>query len=65
VRITTGLVDTYSTPTLSRLVATHRIDATRFAMHHFPLEGFMDAPEVFSTAAETGALQVVIERAPR
>ena len=37
VTITTGLVDTYSTPTLSRLLATHQIDAARFATHHYPL----------------------------
>jgi alcohol dehydrogenase len=64
VRITTGLVDTYSTPTLSRLIATHQINAARFATHHFGLDGVMEAYEVFSNASETGALKVVIERAP-
>jgi alcohol dehydrogenase len=64
VTITTGLVDTYSTPTLSRLIATHQIDAARFATHHFQLDDMMDAYEVFANASETGALKVVIERAP-
>jgi alcohol dehydrogenase len=63
VTITTGLVDTYSTPTLSRLIATHQIDAARFATHHFQLDDMMDAYEVFANASETGALKVVIERA--
>jgi alcohol dehydrogenase len=65
VRITTGLVDTYSTPTLSRLVATHQIDAARFATHHFALDAMIDAYEVFANASQTGALKVVIERPPR
>jgi alcohol dehydrogenase len=64
VTITTGLVDTYSTPTLGRLVVTHQLDAARFATHHFVLDQFMDAYEVFSSAAETGALKVVLTRDP-
>jgi alcohol dehydrogenase len=65
VRITTGLVDTYSTPTLSRLIATHQIDAARFATHHFALDAMMEAYEVFANASQTGALKVVIERPAR
>jgi alcohol dehydrogenase len=64
VTITTGLVDTDSTPTLSRLVATHQIDAGRFATHHFPLDQFMKAYEVFANASETGALKVILTRTP-
>jgi alcohol dehydrogenase len=64
VTITTGLVDTYSTPTLSRLVATHLVNAARFATHRFPLEGFMEAYDVFSNASETGALKVVVTSSP-
>jgi alcohol dehydrogenase len=63
VTITTGLVDTYSTPTLGRLVATHQLDVARFATHHFALDQFMEAYEVFSNASETGALKVVLSRA--
>jgi alcohol dehydrogenase len=62
VTITTGLVDTYSTPTLSRLIATHQLDAARFATHHFSLDQMMEAYDVFSNAAETGALKVVLTR---
>jgi alcohol dehydrogenase len=60
VTITTGLVDTYSTPTLSRLVETHQVNAARFATHHFPLDGLMDAYDVFANASETGALKVIV-----
>ncbi len=64
VTITTGLVDTYSTPTLSRLIATHQLDAARFATHHFRLDQMMEAYDVFSNASETGALKVVITHTP-
>jgi alcohol dehydrogenase len=62
VTITTGLVDTYSTPTLLKLVASHQLDAGRFVTHHFRLDQFMDAYDVFSRAADTGALKVVLSR---
>ena len=62
VTITTGLVDTYSTPTFLRLLAGHQMDATKFATHHFTLEQFMEAYEVFANAADTGALKVVVTR---
>jgi alcohol dehydrogenase len=63
VTITTGLVDTYSTPTLSRLMTTRQLDGARFATHHFTFDEFMTAYEVFSDAAGTGALKVVLTRA--
>ena len=63
VTITTGLVDTYSTPTLSRLMASQQLNAARFATHHFSFEEFIKAYDVFSNAAETGALKVVLTRA--
>jgi alcohol dehydrogenase len=62
VTITTGLVDAYSTPTLLRLLATHQIDAGRFITHHFALDDFDSAYDVFSRAADTGALKVVLSR---
>ncbi len=64
VTITTGLVDTYSTSTLSRLIATHQLDGKRFATHHYGIDDFMEAYEVFANASETGALKVVLTRAP-
>jgi alcohol dehydrogenase len=62
VTITTGLVDTYSTPTLSRLVATRQLNAARFVTHHFTFDQFNKAYDVFSDATETGALKVVLTR---
>jgi alcohol dehydrogenase len=63
VTITTGLVDTYSTPTLSRLMATGQLKADRFATHRLNFDQFIEAYDVFSRAAETGALKVVLTRA--
>jgi alcohol dehydrogenase len=63
VTITTGLVDTYSTPTLSRLMATRQLNAARFVTHHFTFEEFIKAYDVFSNAAESGALKVVLTHA--
>jgi alcohol dehydrogenase len=62
VTITTGLVDTYSTPTLLSLVASRQIEPVRFITHRFGLEEFMDAYDVFSRAGETGALKVALSR---
>lgn len=62
VTITTGLVDTYSTPTLLRLVAARQIDASQFITHRFGLEEMVDAYDVFDRAADTGALKVTLSR---
>ncbi|MCU1590158.1 MAG: Threonine dehydrogenase and related Zn-dependent dehydrogenase [Frankiales bacterium] len=62
VTITTGLVDTYSTPTLLSLLRGDAIDAGKFITHHFTMDQFMDAYDVFSRAAETSALKVVLTR---
>jgi alcohol dehydrogenase len=62
ITITTGLVDTYSTPTLLRLVAARQIEAARFVTHHFELGDIIRAYEVFGNAADTGAIKVVMTR---
>ena len=60
VTITTGLVDTYSTPTLLRLLGSRQVDMGRFVTHRFPMSEFLQAYEVFANAADTQALMVVI-----
>jgi alcohol dehydrogenase len=64
VTITTGLVDTVTTPRLLKLIAEGRLDATPFATHRFPLGETMAAYDTFATAAETDALKVVLEAEP-
>jgi alcohol dehydrogenase len=61
--ITTGLVDTSTTPTLLRLLLSQQLDAGRFVTHHFAFEQFDEAYDVFARAADTGALKVVLTRA--
>lgn len=63
VTITTGLVDTYSTPTLLKLITSGQVHGKPFVTHHFALDEFMDAYDVFARAGETGALKVVLTRA--
>lgn len=60
--ITTGLVDTFSTPTLLGMLGSGRFDTDSMITHRFPLDDFAEAYEVFSHPAETGALKVVLTR---
>jgi alcohol dehydrogenase len=60
--ITTGLVDAFTTPTLLRLLISHQLEASRFVTHHFALDQFEEAYDVFANAADTGALKVVLTR---
>jgi alcohol dehydrogenase len=64
VTITTGLVDTFTTPKLMRLVAEGRLDPTPFATHRFELDETMEAYETFAEAATTNALKVVLSGHP-
>ena len=60
VTVTTGLVDTYSTPTLLRLIAAGQIDPSPFITHRFAMSDFLEAYDVFERPGETGALKVVL-----
>ena len=62
VTITMGLVDTFSTPTLLRLLQGDQLEAGRFATHHFTLDEIEAAYDVFGRAADTGALKVILTR---
>ena len=64
VTITTGLVDTYSTPTLLKLITNGQLAAEKFVTHHFDLDQMIEAYDVFGRAADTGALKVVLSRTP-
>ncbi len=60
VTITTGLVDTNSTPMLLRMMAAGRLPASSLITHRFELGQMEEAYEVFSRAADTGALKVAL-----
>jgi alcohol dehydrogenase len=61
VTITTGLVDTITTPTLLQLIEQGRLDPRPFATHRFALGDTMAAYDTFAAASETNALKVVLE----
>ncbi|MDI2125443.1 zinc-dependent alcohol dehydrogenase family protein [Yinghuangia seranimata] len=62
VTITTGLVDTSSTPMLLDMLAAGRLDTDGLVTHRFGLDEMPDAYDVFERAADTGALKVVLFR---
>jgi alcohol dehydrogenase len=65
VTIKTGLVDTYSTPTLLKLIVSRQLNVNDFVTHRFSLDAFMDAYDVFARAGETRALKVVLKSSDR
>jgi len=64
VTITTGLVDTSTTPKLLKLIEERRLDPRLFATHHFALADTEAAYDVFADAATTNALKVVLAAHP-
>jgi alcohol dehydrogenase len=61
ITITTRLVDTASTPTLLKILASGKIDPKLLITHRFKLDKILDAYETFGHAADTKALKVIIE----
>ncbi|MFD8703435.1 zinc-dependent alcohol dehydrogenase family protein [Kitasatospora sp. NPDC059648] len=62
VTVTTGLVDTDSTPLLLDLLAAGRLEVGGLVTHRFGLDEMQDAYDVFAGAADTGALKVALFR---
>lgn len=62
VTMTTGLVDTYSTPRLLTMLEAGQLDVGQMVTHRFAMDEFMQAYEVFADAANTAALKVVVTR---
>ena len=60
VTITTGLVDTWSTPTLLELIKSRQLDARRFVTHRYALHDVQAAYQVFAAANDTGALKIAM-----
>jgi alcohol dehydrogenase len=65
VTITTGLVDTVTTPQLMQLVAAGKLDPSVFATHRFSLDEAMEAYDAFADAKSSGAFKVVLEGAKK
>jgi alcohol dehydrogenase len=62
ITITTGLVDTYTTPTLLRMLTAGQLNVDPMITHRYGFNEFMAAYDTFSDPATTGALKVLISR---
>lgn len=62
VTITTGLVDTNTTPMLLKNVISGRIQPRKLITHTFRLDDMMKAYDTFANAAKEKALKVIIRR---
>jgi alcohol dehydrogenase len=62
VTITTGLVDTSSTPMLLRMLAAGRLDTSRSITHRFGLDEMDEAYDVFAHPQDSTALKVALFR---
>ncbi|NMO57250.1 zinc-dependent alcohol dehydrogenase family protein [Actinoplanes sp. TBRC 11911] len=62
VTITTGLVDTYSTPKLLGMLQAGQLDLGHMVTHRFKMDEFMQAYDTFAEPARTGALKVLLTR---
>lgn len=62
VTITTGLVDTFTTPRLLTMLGSGQLDTARFLTHRFHLDEMVHAYEVFADTATSHALKVVLVR---
>ncbi len=60
VKLTMGLVDTVSIPTLMTMVASGKIPAEKMGTHTFTFDQMDEAYDVFANAAANLALKVVI-----
>ncbi|GAB2827962.1 zinc-dependent alcohol dehydrogenase family protein [Alpinimonas psychrophila] len=60
INISMGLVNTNTLGTLLKLVGQKKIVAEAFVSHTFALENIIEAYDVFSRAAETKALKVIL-----
>jgi alcohol dehydrogenase len=60
ITLTTGLVDTYSTPMLLKTVMSQKLDPKKLITHHFNLSDVIKAYDVFSNASAEKALKVIL-----
>ncbi len=63
VTITTGLVDTNTTPMLLKIVTAGRLQPRKLITHEFKLDDVMKAYDTFGNAAKEKALKVILRKA--
>jgi alcohol dehydrogenase len=62
ITVTTGLVDTSTTPRLLRMMAAGRLSGDGLITHRFGLDEMQDAYDVFSRPEDSGAIKVALFR---
>jgi alcohol dehydrogenase len=60
ITLTTGLVDTVTTPMLLKTVVSRRLQPEQLITHHFTLKEVMKAYDTFANATHQRALKVII-----
>lgn len=61
ITITTGLVNTNTTPMLLKTVMSGKLQPEKLITHHFKLDDIIKAYEVFGNAAEEKAMKIIID----
>jgi alcohol dehydrogenase len=60
ITITTGLVDTVTTPMLLKTVSSGKLQPQQLITHHFPLGEIMSAYDAYGNAAKEQALKIIL-----
>ncbi len=60
ITITTGLVDTFTTPMLFKTVQSEKLNPNKLITHHFKLDQVIEAYEIFGNAEKEKALKVIL-----
>ncbi|CAM4185556.1 zinc-dependent alcohol dehydrogenase family protein [Gillisia limnaea] len=61
ITLTTGLVNTNTTPMLLKTVESGKLKPAQLITHHFKLDNILEAYEVFGNAGKEKAIKVIIE----
>lgn len=61
ITITTGLVNTNTTPLLLKTIQSGKLEPSKLITHHFKLEDILNAYKVFGNASIENAMKVIIE----
>ena len=61
ITITTGLVNTNTTPMLLKTVSSGKIEPSKLITHHFNFDDILHAYEIFGNASKENAMKVIIE----
>lgn len=64
ITLTTGLVDTATTPMLLKTVISGKLQPKELITHHFTLKDMMKAYDTFADATNQRALKVIVTNAP-